>query len=109
MTVLSSEEALIGWRDPDIEDQNGIITGYAISVTLVSTGQSFQMTSTVNRLFLSNLLPFTTYICRVAAMTNVGVGPFSTATSFLTRETGTYIAMSQPRLVASPFSSSFAL
>ncbi len=87
-TVLSSEEAVITWAAPDVADQNGIITGYVINVTLVGTGQTFQMTSSTNDLYLTNLQPFTTYICRVAAMTNVGVGPYSIAISFLTEESG---------------------
>lgn len=81
------------WVAPDIADQNGIITGYLINVTLVSTGRSFQMTSTTPNLFLNSLQPFTTYTCRVAAMTNVGVGPYSMAISFLTNENGKFIAI----------------
>ena len=76
------------WEAPDISDQNGIITGYVVNVTQVNTGQNFQMTSTAANLYLNNLLPFTSYTCRVAAMTNVGVGPYSIPTSFLTAETG---------------------
>ena len=88
MTVISSEEALIDWIDPDTADQNGIITGYLINVTRISTGQTIQMVSTTNDLFLNDLVPFSSYVCRVAAMTTVGAGPYSVATSFLTMETG---------------------
>lgn len=91
VTVLSSEEALIMWELPDLEDHNGIIVGYSIEVTLVSTGQSSQVTRTTNTLYLDNLLPFTTYTCRVAAMTSAGFGPYSVATGFMTEEAGMYI------------------
>lgn len=88
VTVISSEEVLLTWEDPDIVDQNGIITGYKINVTVVNSGVSFQQTSTDSSLLLDNLLPFTTYSCRVAATTSVGTGPFSMAISFLTNEAG---------------------
>lgn len=88
VTVISPEDVLVTWNDPAIEDQNGIVTGYVIDVTLVSTGLSFQRMSTTTNFLLENLLPFSTYTYRVAAMTNVGVGPYSTADSFLTDETG---------------------
>ncbi len=94
-TVLSSEEAVITWDAPDVADQNGIITGYVINVTLAGTGQTFQMTSSTNDLYLTNLQPFTTYTCRVAAMTNVGVGPYSIAISFLTEESGMKLSLPQ--------------
>lgn len=90
ITVISSEEALVMWEAPDPEDQNGIITGYSINVTLVRTSQTVQMTSSTNALYLDNLLPFRTYTCRVAARTSVGVGPYSIATSFMTEEAGEY-------------------
>ena len=86
--MLSSEEAVISWEALDAADQNGIITGYVINITLISTGQSFQMMSSTNDLYLTSLLPFTTYTCRVAAVTNAGAGPYSIAISFLTEETG---------------------
>ena len=87
-TVLSSDEVLITWENPDSADINGVITGYVINVTIVSTGQTFQMTSMTRSLLLENLLPFTTYTYRVAAMTSSGVGPYSPPSSFLTDESG---------------------
>lgn len=78
------------WQAPDLEDQNGIIAGYSINLILVSTGQSIQMMSTTTNLFLDDLQPFTTYTFRVAAMTSVGVGPYSIATSIMTEETGRF-------------------
>ena len=87
-TVLSSEEAVISWNAPDVAEQNGIITGYVINITHANTGQSFQRMSSSNELFLTDLQPFTTYTCRIAARTSMGVGPYSFAVSFLTEETG---------------------
>lgn len=93
ITVLSSEEALVMWEALNLEDQNGIITGYSIDVVVVNTGQSFQVTSTTNILYLDNLLPFTTYTCRVAAMTSIGIGPYTVTAGFMTEEAGAYIKM----------------
>lgn len=76
------------WEAPNMADQNGIITGYLVNFTVVSTGQSFTRSSTNTSLTLDGLLPFTTYTCYVAAMTQVGPGPFSMPTSFLTNQTG---------------------
>ena len=90
ITVVSSDQALIMWEAPVLEDQNGVISGYTINVTLVRTGQSFQRTSTTTAFLLDGLLPFTTYTCSVAAMTSVGVGPYTIAASFITEEAGEY-------------------
>ena len=83
-----------------MEDRNGIITGYAVNVTVTRTGQSAQQQLLVSSssgtgtesLLLTNLQPFTTYACRVAARTSVGVGPYSIATSFITLEAGKQVA-----------------
>ena len=87
---MSPEEALISWEAPQVEDQNGIITGYVIDITLPGIGMNFQVTTSNTDFLLDELLPFTTYTWRVAAMTSVGLGPYSMATSFLTSEGGKY-------------------
>ena len=51
------------------------------------------MTSTTTDVFLSDLVPFNSYVCRVAARTTIGAGPYSMATSFLTMETGMLYAI----------------
>lgn len=88
VSVVSFEEVVISWEAPNEADHNGVITGYLVNVTVVSTGQSFTRTSTNTSLILNGLQPFTSYVCRVAARTQVGLGPFSTLISFLTDETG---------------------
>ena len=89
ISVISSEEAHIMWESPNIVHQNGIITGYVVDVTVVNTGQNFQIRSNSTNLFLESLQPFTNYECRVAARTIVGVGPFSISNIFRTNQTGT--------------------
>ena len=88
VTIVSFEEVTIEWQAPNQADQNGIITGYLVNITLVSTGMSFTRSSTSTSLTLNGLQPFTSYTCHVAAQTQVGPGPFSMPITFLTDETG---------------------
>ena len=88
VSVVSFEEVTISWAAPNETDRNGVITGYLINITLISTGQSFTRNSTNTTHVLNGLQPFTSYTCSVAAMTRVGLGPFSMPISFLTYETG---------------------
>ena len=76
------------WTPPDISDQNGIITAYIVDVTAVQSGRNFQITSTTTMYSIDDLLPYTTYTCKVAALTGVGAGPFSRPASFQTHQTG---------------------
>ena len=87
--VSSSTSLLLTWEPPVIEDQNGNITGYVINVTAVETGMNFQLTSTEPSLLADGLRPFTTYICRIAARTTVGIGPYSIAVTAVTNSDGT--------------------
>ena len=73
----SPTSAIITWFPPPVDDQNGIIISYVINVTVVGTGATFQLTSTTTTLSVSNLNPYTTFICVIAAVTTVGTGPFS--------------------------------
>lgn len=88
VSVISFEEVVIRWEAPESADQNGVIIDYLVNITIVSTGQSFARTTTTTSLSLNGLQPFTSYVCQVAARTQVGLGPFSTFVSFLTDETG---------------------
>ncbi len=80
--------AVITWAPPPIEDQNGVIIRYVINVTVVSTGVTFQLTSTTTSLVVSSLDPYTTYLCIIAAVTVVGTGPFSSPFTLSTPEDG---------------------
>ena len=86
--VVSSTSLLLRWEPPELEDQNGIITGYVINVTGLETGTTFELTSPGASLMVDGLRPFTTYICRIAAETSVGVGPYSTAVTAVTQQDG---------------------
>lgn len=73
----TSTTITLTWEAPEVENQNGIITGYVVIVTVMETGESFQRSSTTNSLTVVSLRPYTTYVCAIAAETSAGVGPFS--------------------------------
>lgn len=86
--VTSSTSLFLRWQPPELEDQNGVIVGYVINVTAVETGMTFQLSSSDSSLMANGLRPFTTYICRIAAATAVGVGPYSIAVTAVTQQDG---------------------
>ena len=88
ITVSSSTSLFLNWEPPELEDQNGVITGYVVNVTAVETGMNFLLTSSGPSLLADGLRPFTTYICRIAARTAVGIGPYSIAVTAVTDQDG---------------------
>ncbi len=89
--AVTATSLQVNWQPPSLSDQNGVITGYVINITSLNTGVSQQLTSTTTSLQVSSLTPFTNYVCIVAAMTAIGVGPFSTVVTVQTLEGGIYI------------------
>ena len=79
---------LLTWNPPPSEDRNGPIIGYIINVTVLQTGEKFQLSSNVPTLLVESLRPFTTYVCVFAALTPVGIGPFSNTYIITTPEDG---------------------
>ena len=86
--ATSSDSVFLTWDPPEADQQNGVITGYVINVTVVETGETFQLFSSTNTLTVESLMPFTTYVCVIAAQTSVGTGPFSITISVQTDEAG---------------------
>ena len=87
-SIISSDKVMLRWEAPNEPDRNGIIISYLVNITLINAGLSFTRNFTNTSLTLNNLRPFTSYICHVAARTEVGLGPFSTSISFLTDQAG---------------------
>ena len=87
--ATTSESVTLNWSPPDIQSQNGIITGYLINVTEIETGETFQVSSATTNLVIQSLRPFTTYVCVIAAETSAGTGPFSISLTVQTKESGT--------------------
>ena len=86
--ATTSESISLSWSPPDVQSQNGIITGYLINVTAIGTGETFQVSSTTTNLVIQSLRPFTMYICVIAAETSAGTGPFSISLTVQTNESG---------------------
>ena len=86
--VNSSRALSISWDPPEPEEQNGLITGYAVRVIPIIGGQTMDYEAEENHLFVEGLSPHTTYECVVAAMTKVGTGPFSAIVTVQTLQEG---------------------
>ena len=76
--ATSSQTVYLMWNPPLPEEQNGVITGYFIDVTLLERGEMFQVFSETSELTVESLRPYSTYSFVIAAQTIVGIGPFST-------------------------------
>ena len=87
--VSSSRSITFQWEPPNFEEQNGIITGYIINISAIGAEEEmFQLSLTIPSLVVEELRPFTTYICRVAARTVVGIGPYSNTVTAVTLQEG---------------------
>ena len=76
-TATSPTSATLTWTPPPIEQQNGIITGYEIIIRDDSHEQMFYVNTNQTYMSIDFLLPFRTYRFFIAALTEVGTGPFS--------------------------------
>ena len=96
--ATTSETISLSWSPPDVQSQNGIITGYLINVTAIGTRETFQVSSATTNLVIQSLRPFTMYICVIAAETSAGTGPFTISLSVQTSESGTLYCLRQLKL-----------
>ena len=87
-TDISTDTVTLVWRAPAPEGRNGIIIGYRINVTVTTTGFTFVLFSTMENISATSLRPYTSYIIRVAAMTVVGAGPYSSTFRIMTEPAG---------------------
>lgn len=76
------------WIPPAVEDRNGIISSYTISLTEAETEETTYFNSNQNSIHITGLMPFSTYFISVAASTSIGVGPFGTVLTVNTQEDG---------------------
>ena len=76
------------WRAPAPEDRNGLIVGYRINVTVTTTGFTFVLFSTRENISATSLRPYTSYVIRIAAVTTVGAGPYSSIFMVMTEPAG---------------------
>ena len=85
---MSSQSISLNWDSPSFEEQNGIIIGYIINVTVVETEENFDLFSNSNNLTIGLLRPYSTYRLKIAGQTVVGIGTFSAAITIMTPEDG---------------------
>ncbi len=81
------------WRPLSVEETNGVITQYTISVTESDT-ESVSIVSTNSpypNATLQSLHPFYTYAFKVRAETVAGPGPYSTESLIQLEEAGSKI------------------
>ena len=87
VTADGSRSLWLTWEPPSEENRNGPITSY--TAVIISDGGFFMEPTVVNtQLILSDLTPFTTYICSVAANTALGQGPHTMNATVTTPEDG---------------------
>lgn len=80
----------LAWQPPLQETRNGIITGYTVSLSSVSSTETRRITTTNTNLTVTSLRPYTTYECIVAAFTSIGEGPPTNIILVQTEETGMF-------------------
>ena len=88
-TSQSSESGItLTWSPPPIEDQNGVIIGYLLKVTEGTMDNVYQLRLQSQTYQNNTLLKFTEYTFAVAAMTAIGLGPFTDSIAVTTPEGG---------------------
>ena len=89
VTYVGRKEATITWQLPMFEDQNGVIVYYQL---IVSQSQfeipNIIVNVNVTSHTLTNLEEHVNYTIVVAAATQIGIGPFSSAVNFTTLQDG---------------------
>ena len=91
--VINSTSISVSWNPPPFLDQNGDIIGYQLMITNQNRTNSstfvVNVTNTTSYVAI-NLQEFEVYNFEIAAMTVIGLGPFSDAVSNQTFEDGKY-------------------
>ena len=104
-TAISPSVIMLYWEPPSPMLQNGVIQFYTVSCD-DSQSDSFDY-NTTTELFHNEtgLSPFTAYICKVAAHTLVGMGPYTTSLNISTLEAGNVLHLKLINIIF--FSSDF--
>ena len=77
------------WNPPPFEETNGMIRYYRVRVSEIETGTSMFVTSNETEITISDLHPYYTYECNVAAFT-IDLGPYSNAITIQLLEEGQF-------------------
>ena len=92
VTVASVDPAslMVTWQPPPLIDQNGPLTGYAITYQRNGYLDVMNVSVTGTHFTISGLNPFVNYSVSVAAINTDGIGVFSTIISLLSGQDGKY-------------------
>ena len=91
--VIGLTSISVSWNPPPIPDQNGDIIGYQLVITNVNRSSSLVNVVNVTNMtsyVAINLQEFEVYSFEIAAMTVIGLGPFSDVVTNQTFEDGKY-------------------
>ena len=66
---------MLTWESLSVDDRNGLILGYAVTVTTELGVPVFGQNTVETEFLVDSLQPFTVYTFSVAAFTSVGIGP----------------------------------
>ena len=77
MAVVNSTSILLYWSELPPPERNGVVQGYTIRLTNVRNGRDTDYSAVSGPYIIVNLHPDFTYRAKVAAVTVVGAGPFS--------------------------------
>ena len=67
----------LSWQQPSQEEINGVILGYSVRISRVSSTETREITTVYTNLTVTSLTPYTLYECLVSAYTAIGTGPSS--------------------------------
>ena len=87
---IFSSNFTLTWELPAPSERDGIITGYNITVTSLSSPLEAPKLffTTALSVVIHPLNPHTEYICIIAATTAIGIGPYSMELNVTTEEDG---------------------
>ena len=91
--VINSTSILVSWNPPPLPDQNGDIVGYQLMIINQNMNNSSGYVvnvSSITSYVAINLQEFEIYGFEIAAMTVIGLGPFSAVITNQTFEDGRY-------------------
>jgi len=106
LNATSSNSAVLSWNPPSLDQQNGPITFYLVTieetqVLYTNDGTALRRGPVIsNRTYLASesrtqvidtLQPHHNYTVRIAAATQMGLGPYSSAYTATTIDGGKYI------------------
>ena len=79
-TTFLSRTVNIDWMEPERASQNGIILGYYLQCENMDThqlvsGTNDTLNSPITNYTILYLTPFTSYVCNISVINEVGIGP----------------------------------